>query len=105
MSFVIEASNDKKPQIYTVHQLNSAMSVEPIPPPKDNYVAYPKNAANVAGASTKIKVGGAIFGLILVTAGIGGGIYCGVEGCSTNTTTTKGNSTQATTAGNKCKNF
>ena len=81
------------------------MSVEPIPPPNDNYVAYPKNAASVAGASTKIKVGGAIFGLILVTAGIGGGIYCGVEGCSTNTTTTKGNSTQATTAGNKCKNF
>ena len=104
MSFVIEASNDKKPQIYTVHQLNSAMSVEPIPP-KDNYVAYPQNAASVAGASTKIKVGGAIFGLILVTAGIGGGIYCGVEGCSTNTTITKGNSTQATTAGNKCKNF
>ena len=105
MSFVIEASNEKKPQLYTVHQLNSAMSVEPIPPPKDNYAAYPQNAASVAGTSTKIKVGGAIFGLILVTAGIGGGIYCGVEGCSADTTTTKGNSTQATTAGNKCKNF
>ena len=96
MSLVIEASNEKKPQLYTVHQLNSAMSVEPIPP-EDNYVAYPKNAASVAGASTKIKVGGVIFGLILVTAGIGGGIYCGVEGCRANATTTKGNSSQATT--------
>ena len=59
----------------------------------------------------QFKVGGAIFGLILVIAGIGGGIYY--------VTTTKGNSTQATTTssisttttagydhlGTKCKNF
>ena len=96
MSFVIEASNEKISKLYKVHQFNSAMSVEPIPP-KDNYVAYPKNAASVADASTKIKVGGAIFGLLLATAGIGGGIYCGVEGCRANATTIKGNSSEATT--------
>ena len=80
------------------------MSVEPIPP-KDNYVAYPKNAAGVADASTKIKVV-LVKVAVLATAGIGGGIYCGVEGCSTNATTTKGNSSQATTttiAGTECK--
>ena len=71
------------------------MSVEPIPP-KDNYVAYPKNAAGVADASTKIKVV-LVKVAVLATAGIGGGIYCGIEGCRANATTTKGNSSQATT--------
>ena len=86
------------------------MSVEPIPR-KTNYVATMSKAPNSSSvdcASSKIKIGGAIFGLILAAASIGGGIYCSIEGCSANAATTKGNTTQATTtttAGNKCKNF
>ena len=86
------------------------MSVEPIPR-KTNYVATMSKAPNSSSvdcASSKIKIGGAIFGLILAAASIGGGIYCSIEGCSANAATTKGNTTQATTttiAGTKCKNF
>ena len=75
------------------------MSVEPIPR-KTNYVATMSKAPNSSSvdcASSKIKIGGAIFGLILAAASIGGGIYCSIEGCSANATTTKGNTTQATT--------
>ena len=55
-------------------------------PPKSNYVA--SNAAGVAGANTKIKVGGAIFALILTAAGITGGNACSASGV-TNTITTR----------------
>ena len=55
-------------------------------PSKANYVA--PNAAGVAGASAKVKVGGAILALILTAGGITGGIV-GTSGGVTNTTTTQ----------------
>ena len=54
---------------------------------KANYVA--PNAAGAAGASTKIKVGGAVFALILTAAGITGGVLSTGGGDVTNTTTTQ----------------
>ena len=53
---------------------------------KAKYVA--PNAAGVAGASTKIKVGGTVFALILTAAGITGGVVS-TGGGVTNTTTTQ----------------
>ena len=47
------------------------------------------NAAGAAGASTKIKVGGAVFALILTAAGITGGVLSTGGGDVTNTTTTQ----------------
>ena len=48
---------------------NSVVQIDNVPP-KSNYVA--PNAAGMAGASAKIKIGGAVFALILTAAGITG---------------------------------
>ena len=74
------------------------MSVEPDPidgksaveidnvPSKANYTV--PNASFAASASTKVKVGGVVFALILTAAGITGGNACSASGV-TNTITTR----------------
>ena len=64
---------------------NSVVQIDNVPP-KSNYVA--PNAAGMAGASAKIKIGGAVFALILTAAGITGGVVS-TGGGVTNTTTTQ----------------
>ena len=75
------------------------MSVEPDPidgksaveidnvPSKANYTV--PNASCAASASTKVKVGGVVFALILTAAGITGGVVSTGGGGVTNTTTTQ----------------
>ena len=64
---------------------NSVVQIDNVPP-KSNYVA--PNAAGMAGASAKIKIGGAVFALILTAAGISVGVVS-TGGGVTNTTTTQ----------------
>ena len=65
---------------------NSVVQIDNVPP-KSNYVA--PNAAGMAGASAKIKIGGAVFALILTAAGITGGVVSTGGGGVTNSTTTQ----------------